>query len=226
MRHKYLSLIPTDILDQSDIAILDKEISLTELHGALKDMKVGTVPGEDGLTVSFFLEFWNEIKQYLYNAYLYAFEAGNLSLIQRHCIIQLILKRDKNSLFVLSWHPITLFNVDYKIITKLFSKRLSLFLPKLINRDQKGFVKGCAISENLLHLQKLLSACEEVNTEGMLVLLDIKKAFDSIGWKFIKDILVQFQLPQSFIRWFKIFYNGKELHIMNNGYLSEVIFPS
>ena len=181
MRQKYLSLIPTNVLDQSDIAILDKEISLTELHDALKDMKVGAVPGEDGLTVSFFLEFWNEIKQYLYNSYLHAFKAGNLSLTQRRGIIRLIPKRDKNPLFVSSWRPITLLNVDYKIITKLFSKRLSLFLPKLIHHDQKGFVKGRNISENLLDLQTILSVCEEFNTEGMLILLDIEKAFDSIG---------------------------------------------
>ena len=61
MQQKYLSLIPTNVLDQSDIGILDKEISLTELHDALKDMKVGAVPGEDGLTVHFSWNFGTKL---------------------------------------------------------------------------------------------------------------------------------------------------------------------
>ena len=60
----------------------------------------------------------------------------------------------------------------------------------------------------------------------MLVLLDIQKAFDSISWSFIKEVLQRFQFPPNFVRWFEIFYTNKELRIINHGYLSESIHPS
>ena len=60
----------------------------------------------------------------------------------------------------------------------------------------------------------------------MLLLLDIQKAFDSKGWNFIRSVLIQYGFPQYFITWFEIFYTGKELHVINDGHLSEVIFPS
>ena len=135
-------------------------------------------------------------------------------------------KKDKNPLFVSSWRPITLLNVDYKILTKLFAKCLAKFLPKLIHNDQKGFIAGRSIHDNLLDIQALLTTCDNLNTEGMLVLLDIQKAFDSIGWSFIKSVLITFDFPDEFIRWFDIFYAGKVLHIINNGHISEAIHPT
>ena len=115
--------------------------------------------------------------------------------------------------------------MDYKILTKVFSLRLSSVLPKLIHHDQKGFIKGRSIYENLLDIQALMTMCDNMDSETMLILLDIEKAFDSIGWDFIKSVLIQYQLPDSFIRWFEIFYTDKELRILNNGCMSEAISP-
>ena len=56
--------------------------------------------------------------------------------------ISVILKEGKDPQSCDSYRPISLLNCDYKIITKLLSKRLEIILPKLINLDQTGFIKG------------------------------------------------------------------------------------
>ena len=60
--------------------MLDQPISVDELHGALQAMKKDAVPGEDGLTVAFYLKFWTLVKDLLLASYLHAFECGVLSI--------------------------------------------------------------------------------------------------------------------------------------------------
>ena len=43
----------------------------------------------------------------------------------------------------------SLLNIDYKILTKALAKRIEKYLPKLINSDQTGFVKGRYIGQNI-----------------------------------------------------------------------------
>ena len=213
------------MLSQEGIDVLDKPISLIELHEALKCMRPDTVPGCDGLTVGFYLKFWPVIKEFLFSSYIYAFEQGAMLISQCRGIIKLIPKKGKNPLLVASWRPITLLNVDYKILTKLFSKCLSLFLPNIIHYDQKGFLKHRNIHENILDIQSLITACNSDNIEAMFLMLDIEKAIDSISWDFLFSALTHYGFPPSFLQWFSVFYSEKELHIINQGFLSEGFCP-
>ena len=224
--NKYLSKVPRNALSSVANCILGEEISQKELLEALQNMKKDAVSGEDGLTVRFYLTYWEELKELLFEAYQYGFDSGHLSITQRRGLIRLVPKRDRNPLLISSWRPISLLNVDYKALTKLFSTHLAKFLPELIHQDQRGFVKKRSIHDNILDVQAILTACDNLDTEGMLILLDIQKAFDTIGWAFIRAVLIQYSFPPYFIRWFEIFYTGKELHVLNNGFMSQAIFPA
>ena len=63
-------------------------------------------------------------------------------LSQRRGIISLINKKDKDTSLLENLRPISLLNVDYKILTKVIAKRLEKLLPKIINPDQTRYVKG------------------------------------------------------------------------------------
>ena len=149
--------IPSNILSAEDKEILGADITLEEIEQSLKKMKPDSTPGIDGLNAQFYTTFWQEIKAILLKTYLHAFQSGSLSITQRQGINRLIPKKNKNPWFVSSWWPITLLNVDYKILTKLFAERLSLFLPDLIHWDQRGFVKGRSIHDNLLDVHAMIA---------------------------------------------------------------------
>ena len=100
------------------------ELTLTECTKALKKMQNNKSPGSDGLTKEFYCAFWDVISDYVVNSFNYAFKTGQLSISQRHGIISLIPKKDKDTQYLKNWRPVSLLNVDYKIITKAIAPRL------------------------------------------------------------------------------------------------------
>ena len=86
----------------------------------------------------------------------FAFQSGSLSISQRREVISLIPKKNKDKSILENLRPISLLNVDYKILTKVISKRIEKTLPKIINPDQTGYVKGRYIGENIRLIQDVL----------------------------------------------------------------------
>ena len=72
--------------------------------------------------------------------------------------------------------PISLLNVDYKIITKLLAERLKPLLPKIIHSDQKGYEYGRNISEANRLLQDLIEYSEQNKINSSIIFLDYHKS--------------------------------------------------
>ena len=87
---------------------------------------------------------------------IYAYEQGTLSVSQRREIIKLTLKKDADPHFIKHWRPLTLLNCDCKIATKAIANRIRRVIPKLINDDQKGFLKGRFIGENIILIDSII----------------------------------------------------------------------
>ena len=107
----------------------DKVLTIEDLENSLFTMSIGKSPGNDGLTVEFYKFFWDDIKNLLFESLKHSRVVGELSISQRQAIIKLIEKRDKDKRFIQNWHPISLLNVDTKIISKCIVSRLIPDLP-------------------------------------------------------------------------------------------------
>ena len=160
-------------------------LTKAECFQALKSMKSGKTPGSDGLPIEFYKVFWHKIWDCLLNTINYAYTEGKFSISQRRGIIKLIPKKDAEPYFVKNWRPVTLLNSDYKIAAKAIANRLQNLLPKLINSDQTGFLKGRFIGENIRLIDGLINHTAARNIPGLLMFLDFEKAFDSVEWSFI-----------------------------------------
>ena len=65
-----------------------------------------------------------------------------LSPSQRQAVIKLIEKKERDKRFIKNWRPISLLNVDYKIIAKALATRLKETLPRLIYFQQTAYVRN------------------------------------------------------------------------------------
>jgi hypothetical protein len=67
--------------------------------------------------------------------------------------------------------------------------RLESKLPTLVPSCQSAFVKGRSIHDNFILVQQTARALRHQNSSRVLLKLDISKAFDSVSWPFLFEVL-------------------------------------
>ena len=107
---------------------------------ALKSMQINRSSGNDRLRKEFYETFQNEIKHPFINSIMEVREKKKLSAFQRQTLIKLIEKKERDKRFIEIWHPISLLNVDYRIIAKALATRLKETLFKIMSVLQMAYV--------------------------------------------------------------------------------------
>ena len=207
-------------LSEQDKEYCESKLTLIDLTKALQSMANNKSPGLDGFTANFYKYFWSELKNPLFESYLYSFENGQLSDGQRRGLLNLIPKPLKDLRLLNSWRPVSLLSTDYKILAKALSLKLQSVIPALISHDQVGYIKGRNIRENIRTIEDIISYTSLNKIPGFITLVDFQKAFDTVEWNFLFDTLKVFNFGENFIKWIKLLYNNILSCVSNNGYLS------
>ena len=195
----------------------EQDISIDELKDSLLSMHKRKTPGNDGLSSEFYIEFWDLLKGTFFDSVKYSFQVGFLSTSQRQAIIKLIEKKDKDKRFISNWRPISLLNVDTKIISKCLAFRLVPILPSIISSDQTAYVKNRFIGESIRLISDILELSNSKNLSGYILTADLEKAFDSIDHTFLMSCLKKFGFGPKFLQWVKILLSKNESCVMNGG---------
>ncbi|XP_020704541.1 uncharacterized protein LOC110115611 [Dendrobium catenatum] len=77
---------------------------------------------------------------------------------------------------------------------------LEKVIHKLISVDQADFIKGRSLSEHLLVAQEIFNKFRWSKAKGgfLAMKLDIKQAYDSMGWDALRQVLIHFNFPPMF----------------------------
>ena len=93
---QFLGNIDLPILSVEEIDFLNTPITIQDLFESIKKSDNGKSPGSDGLTREFFIVFWNDISELLFNSLHEGKDKGSLSTSQRQAVIKLLDKgKDK-----------------------------------------------------------------------------------------------------------------------------------
>ena len=163
----------------------------------------------------------NDISSFLINSFNEAFTKGELSITQKQGIIICLPKGNKPREFLKHRRPISLLNIDYKILSGVLADRLKKILPKIISETQKGFLQGRYIGENVRLVFDMMSELSHLKKKGLILLLDFEKAFDSLEWSYTTEVLKHYNFGDGFISWFKTLYNKSNSCVINNGFFSD-----
>ena len=210
--------IPTLSEDQKNIC--EGTISAEECYRLLDSFDINKTPGIDGIPIEFYKIFWPLISDSFMNCINECFEKGEMSSSQKQAIIALIEKKGKDRSFLENWRPISLINVDTKIMTKAIASRIKNVLPDIIHPNQTGYVKDRFIGETIRSIYDVMDFTVKENIPGLMLFIDFQKGFDSVEWDFLFKCLEAFNFGPDFLHWVKVFYKNIHSCILNNGMTS------
>lgn len=207
-------------LDINQQASCDTAIDIEQLTKSLNEMSKNKSPGFDGLTVEFYKKFWNLLGPLFAEVVEEIEISKQLTKSMQKGIISLIYKKgDKKNLK--NWRPITLLNVDYKIISKTLASRLKLVLENIVSTEQTSSVPGRDISENIASIRDIIDYAIEEDIPAYILKIDSEKAFDRISHDYLFKLLSHFGFGDNFIQWVKILYTHASSAVKCNGHISK-----
>ena len=190
----------------------------SERYQSLISMPSSKTPGNDGITKEFYLAFYQFIDKYFIDSANYSFCVGELSPSQKQAVITLSEKKDKDKMLIKNWRPISLLNVDAKIISKVVATRLKKAISFLVTSDQTAYIPGRFIGENVRLISDILEYTDAAQLEGYIFAADIEKAFDSVEHNFIIAALEAYGFGPNFVQWVKTLLYDQKSCVMNNGH--------
>lgn len=208
-------------LDMEDITQLEEQISSIEIQQAIKALKLGKSPGPDGYTSIYYKTFINILTEPLQKAFNSLTNARPILSDFLSAHITVFPKTDKDTTDCSSYRPISLLNIDLKLLDKILANRLRLLQTNVIGPEQVGFMLGREAKDNIIKALLLTQASHSLHIESLLLSTDTEKAFDRVAWDFMFATCTHIGLNPHMMVWITALYQQPSARIKMNGSLSE-----
>lgn len=143
-----LDAVERRVTDEMNMRFLRK-FENSEIFEALNQMHPTKAPGPDGLPTLFFQKYWKTVGSDVTDAVLNVLNGGKID--KRWNPTQIILiPKVKDPKYITDYRPIALWNMIYKLNSKVVVNRLKEILPEVISKEQSAFLPERLITDNVI----------------------------------------------------------------------------
>ncbi|KAL0455421.1 UNVERIFIED_CONTAM: hypothetical protein Slati_0881300 [Sesamum latifolium] len=172
-----------------------------KVKAAFFDIAEDKSPGPDGYSSAFFKAAWPVVGEEVTTAILDFFLNARF-LKQVNATLLTLIPKVHSPATVSDFRPISCCNVLYKAITKILVSRMQDCLDDLISPTQNAFVPRRKIGDNVMLAQELFMGYNQRHISKRCALkVDLRKAYDTVEWDFLIEVLRLFGFPDRFIGW-------------------------
>ena len=182
-------------LPQVDGGGLDIPFTAAEIWAAIKDSPTEKAPGPDGFTGMFYRSCWPIIRSDIVAAFghVYRLAAGDFAPLNRASIC--LLPKKQPAIAISDFRPISLIHSFSKLFAKVLARRLSSIMGDMVSPAQTAFLQSRSIHESFLYVRNRARSLHRKKKPLLLVKLDFARAFDSVSWEYLLELLQKMGFP-------------------------------
>jgi endonuclease/exonuclease/phosphatase family metal-dependent hydrolase len=174
---------------------LDEPFTEQEVLMAIDQLPAEKAPGPDGFNGIFYKTCWDIIKPDLIAAFQCLYNQTTGPLPKLNGALLTLLSKKEAVVLPGEFKPISLIHSFVKLVSKVLAFWLSTHIDALVSNAQSAFIKRRCIQDNFLYVRNLARAYHWKRLPALLLKLDISKAFDSVSWEYLLELLQYHGFP-------------------------------
>jgi hypothetical protein len=115
------------------------------------------------------------------------------------------------------FRPISLVGSLYKILAKVLANRLKQVVGAVVSDTQITFVKNRQILDGILIANEVVDEARKTKKELMLFKVDFEKAYDSVDWGYLDEVMKKMAFPVLWRKWIKECVSTATASVLVNG---------